>query len=54
MDYQIINPDDSRLLDMTGSGKPYEGQLWQSGDHVVEMMNRTNKPESYRVDFSIR
>jgi hypothetical protein len=54
MDYQIINPDNSRLLDMIGSSKPYEGQLWQSGNHVVEIVNRTSQPEYYQVEFSIR
>lgn len=54
MDYQIMNPDGSQLLDMIGSDKPYEGQLWQSGNHVVEIINRNNTPASYMVEFSIR
>lgn len=54
MDYQIMNPDQSRLLDMVGSNTHYEGQLWQSGDHVVEIVNRTSGSASYRVEFSIR
>lgn len=54
MDYQIINPDNSRLLDMVSSNLPYEGQLWQSGNHTVEIVNRTNSSKSYRVEFSIR
>jgi hypothetical protein len=54
MDYQIINPDNTRLLDMVSSSKPYNGQLWQSGSHVVEIVNRTNAVESYSVEFSIK
>ena len=54
VDYQIMNPDSSRLLDMISSSKPYEGQLWQSGNHVVEIVNRTGQQASYRVEFSIR
>ncbi|MBY6142236.1 hypothetical protein KUV26_22650 [Leisingera daeponensis] len=54
MDYQIMNPDGSRLLDMIDAGKPYEGQLWQSGNHVVEIVNKTSSELPYRIEFSIR
>ena len=51
--YQIFNPDGSFLLDMMAPDTPYRGQLWQSGDHVVEVINRGDAPGSYRVSFSI-
>ncbi|MDB6179699.1 hypothetical protein PAF17_19820 [Paracoccus sp. Z330] len=54
MSYQILNPDGSFLLDMTAAKTPYRGQLWQSGDHVVEVINRTHHDESYRVEFNIK
>jgi hypothetical protein len=39
--YRIANPDGSSLLDEIGTFQPYRGQLWQSGDHVVEVINRS-------------
>lgn len=53
MSYQILNPDGSFLLDMIAAKTPYRGQLWQSGDHVVELINRGQNPETYRVEFTI-
>lgn len=53
MSYQILNPDGSFLLDMMGSDREYRGQLWQSGDHVIEVINRTGSPASYNVIFGI-
>jgi hypothetical protein len=51
--YQIFNPDRSFLLDMIDADKPYRGQLFQSGDHVVEVINRGDATTSYRVVFGI-
>lgn len=51
--YQIFNPDGSFLLDQVSSNLDYRGQLWQSGDHVVEVINRTNATTSYSVIFGI-
>lgn len=51
--YQIFNPDKSFLLDQISSDRDYRGQLWQSGDHVVEVINRTNEAASYAVTFGI-
>ena len=51
--YQIFNPDGSFLLDQIASDRPYGGQLWQSGDHVIEVINRGNSNTSYRVFFGI-
>ncbi len=52
--YQIFNPDRSFLLDQVPASQGYRGQLWQSGDHNVEVINRGNRARSYKVSFSIR
>jgi len=49
IDYQIFNPDGTFLLDLMTSSKEYRGQLWQTGDHVVEVINRGNQATSYNV-----
>lgn len=51
--YQIVNPDRTFLLDQMSSDRPYRGQLWQSGDHVVEVINRTGQTANYSVRFGI-
>jgi hypothetical protein len=51
--YQIFNPDGSFLLDQMTSSKEYRGQLWQTGDHVVEVINRGSKTTSYNVIFGL-
>jgi hypothetical protein len=38
--YRIFNPDGSSLLDEMSPDREYRGQLWQFGDHVVEVINR--------------
>jgi hypothetical protein len=53
LDYQIFNPDGSFLLDMVPARQEYRGQLWQSGEHVVEVINRSNQTVSYNVIFGI-
>jgi hypothetical protein len=53
MFYQIFNPDGSFLLDQMTADREYRGQLWQSGDHVIEVINRGNGAQSYNVIFSI-
>ncbi|MCV2868470.1 SH3 domain-containing protein [Defluviimonas sp. WL0002] len=47
MYYQIFNPDGSFLLDQMTAAQEYRGQLWQSGDHVVEVINRGSAETSY-------
>lgn len=54
LSYQIFNPDGSFLLDQIPATQSYRGQLWQSGDHVVEIINRTNRAQSYNVAISVR
>lgn len=53
MSYQIFNPDNSFLLDQMTSDQEYRGQLWQSGDHVIEVINRGSSTASYNVIFGI-
>ena len=53
MTYVIYNPDGSVLLDEVGSAKEYRGQLWQTGDHIVEVYNMSNGAQSYNVIFGI-
>jgi hypothetical protein len=54
LEYQIFNPDNTFLLDLIPARQEYRGQLWQSGDHVVEVVNRTNQTVSYNVIFGIQ
>lgn len=53
MTYQIFNPDRSFLLEQVSSDLEYRGEFWQSGDHVVEVINRTNGIASYSVIMGI-
>ncbi|MEW9922296.1 SH3 domain-containing protein [Marimonas sp. MJW-29] len=54
MTYAIYNPDGSVLLDEVGADLEYRGQLWQSGDHVIEVHNTANGAQSYNVIFGIQ
>lgn len=54
LEYQILNPDNSFLLDRIPARQEYRGQLWHSGDHVVEVINRTGASVSYNVIFGIQ
>ena len=51
--YQIFNPDGSFLLDQMTSTKEYRGELWQSGEHVIEVINLGGGSTSYNVIFGI-
>ncbi len=53
MYYVIRNPDGSILLDGTDSETPYKGQLWQSGEHIVEVVNKTSADVTYDISFEI-
>jgi hypothetical protein len=35
------------------SAKEYRGQLWQSGDHVIEVIHRRRQNASYNMIFGI-
>ena len=49
LEYEIFNPDGSFLLELIDASREYRGQLWQSGDHVIEVVNRGGQT----VDFNI-
>jgi uncharacterized beta-barrel protein YwiB (DUF1934 family) len=51
--YQIFNPNGSFLLEEIAIDKPYRGSLWQSGDHIIEVINRGNGNTSFSVIFDI-
>ena len=53
LDYVIRNPDGSELLGLMTADNEYRGQLWQSGDHVVEVINRGSSSVDYNVIFGI-
>ncbi len=53
MTYVIYNPDGSVLLDEMGAEQEYRGQLWQTGDHIVQVYNTANGAQSYNVIFGI-
>ena len=53
MTYAIYNPDGSVLLDEVSAAQEYRGQLWQSGDHTVQVYNMSNGAQSYNVIFGI-
>lgn len=51
--YQIFNPDGSFLLDRMSPEREYRGELWQSGDHAVEVINRGDSETAYNVIVGI-
>lgn len=51
--YQIVNPDGTALLDPISSDTPYRGELWQSGDHVVEVFNDGAQPVTFDIGIGI-
>ncbi|WP_270732781.1 hypothetical protein [Shimia sp. Alg240-R146] len=53
LDYSIENPDGSMLLDLISSDRPYEGQLWQSGDHVIGVVNAGSQPVTFDIGIGI-
>ena len=54
VDFQIFNPDGTFLLTMIPTDREYRGQLWQSGDHVIELINRRGAWADYTVIFGVR
>lgn len=53
MYYTIRNPDGSILLEGTEAGTAYSGELVQSGDHIVEVVNETADELTYDISFEI-
>ena len=54
LSYKIFNPDGSLLLGETNAAQEYRGQLWQSGDHKIEVRNLSNRQQSFNVIFGVR
>ncbi len=53
MSWRLFNPDGT-LLDEGSPSRDYRGQLWQSGDHRIEVINSGGRPEAYNVIFGIQ
>lgn len=51
--YRILNPDGTALLDELPVAKTYRGQLWQKGDHIVEVINRSGSTVPFQVYLGI-
>ncbi len=52
--YQIFNPDGTLLLEQMSPDKEYKGQLWQRGEHVIEVINRGNRNVSYTLWVGVK
>lgn len=53
MTYAIFIPDRSNLPDERSAAQESRGQLWQTGDHIVTVYNRSNGAQSCNVIFGI-
>jgi hypothetical protein len=53
IDYQIFVPDGSFLLDLVSNTQRYGGQLFVTGDHVIEVINRGGSAASYVMAVTI-
>lgn len=53
IDYKITNPDGSDLLEPISSETPYQGELWQSGDHGIEVINTGAQPVTFDIGIGI-
>ncbi|MWD26250.1 SH3 domain-containing protein [Aquicoccus sp. SCR17] len=51
--WRITNPD-STLLDRASGDRGYRGELWQNGDHVIEVINQRTGSATYTIDVGIR
>ena len=51
--YMIYNPDGSALLDFMTPDKPYRGELWQTGDHIIQVFNDGTTEARYDIGFGI-
>jgi len=52
LEYQIFLPNGRLLQDRVSAAQEYRGQLFMSGDHVVEVINRTNGSRSFNIIMS--
>jgi hypothetical protein len=53
IDYRILMPNGHVLLDEVQASLPYQGQLYMSGDHVVEVINRGSGSAAFDVYLGI-
>jgi uncharacterized protein YraI len=53
LSWRLFNPDGS-ILDQATSDREYRGQLWQTGDHKIEVTNRSGRVQSFNVIFGVR
>lgn len=53
VEYQIFLPNGRLLLDQVPNTLPYQGELFMSGDHVVEVINRGHHDARYAVWMGI-
>ncbi|NDW45290.1 SH3 domain-containing protein [Ruegeria sp. PrR005] len=51
--WRILNPNKT-LLSQGTAGQDYRGQLWQTGDHIIEVHNRSGRPQTYKVILNIK
>jgi hypothetical protein len=51
--YRIINPNSTTLLDPVSTSREFRGQLLQSGDHIIEVINIGSGSRSFTATFSI-
>ncbi|MEM1428137.1 MAG: hypothetical protein AAGG09_01620 [Pseudomonadota bacterium] len=53
MYYVIRSPDGTLLLEGTDAGTEYRGQLWQSGDHIIEVVNQADRAAEFNLIIGI-
>ncbi|MCT8329362.1 SH3 domain-containing protein [Albidovulum sediminis] len=53
LSYRILNPNHTALVDEIRADMEYRGQLWQSGDHVIEVFNRSGSTMTYDVIIGV-
>lgn len=53
IEYQIFLPNGRTLLDVMPNTQRYEGSLFVSGDHRIEVINRGNATSSYNMSVTI-
>ena len=53
LSYRILNPDGSVLLGQVRGDQEYRGELWQTGNHVVDVTNRGDRRQTYTVILGI-
>lgn len=52
--YRVLNPDGSLLSGEIGAPQIYRGELMQTGDHKIEVINRGGRSQSYNILVNIR